>query len=176
MEEYPESDLGSTETLYHVQRGSSGTIIEIDKFSLWYGLQQALFQNTMSFEKGLVTALIGPSGCGKSTLLRSLNRMNDLIDGLRTDGKIHFDGTNIYNPDVDVIGLSIYSGAHLPLAKKLMAQLKANELTDKLVLIGGNIPHKDIPELKDYGISGVFPIGARLDEIVTFIKEKVGHK
>lgn len=84
--------------------------------------------------------------------------------------------TTALQEDVDVIGLSIYSGAHLPLAKKLMTQLKANELTDKLVLVGGNIPHKDIPELKEYGISGVFPIGVRLDEIVTFIKEKVGNK
>ena len=142
MEEYPESDLGSTETLYHVQRGSSGTIIEIDKFSLWYGLQQALFQNTMSFEKGLVTALIGPSGCGKSTLLRSLNRMNDLIDGLRTDGKIHFDGTNIYNPDVDVIGLRKRMGMvfqkpnpfPMSVADNVTYPLKVDHVRDRLVL------------------------------------------
>lgn len=75
--------------------------------------------------------------------------------------------------DADVIGLSIYSGAHLPLSKKLMEQLKENELLDKLVLVGGNIPDKDIPKLKEYGISGVFPIGARLEDIVTFIKERV---
>jgi len=75
--------------------------------------------------------------------------------------------------DVDVIGLSIYSGSHLPLTKKLMEQVKKKELTDKFVLVGGNIPQKDIKILKDYGVTEVFPVGAKLDEIVNFIKEKV---
>jgi phosphate transport system ATP-binding protein len=56
-------------------------------------------------ERGLVTALIGPSGCGKSTLLRCLNRMNDLIESLRTTGRMRFDGEDLYAKDVDVIGL-----------------------------------------------------------------------
>lgn len=75
--------------------------------------------------------------------------------------------------DVDVVGLSIYSGAHLPLSKKLMELLKENELTQKLVLIGGNIPQRDIRTLKEYGVTEVFPIGAKLDEIIDFIKERV---
>lgn len=75
--------------------------------------------------------------------------------------------------DVDVIGMSIYSGAHLPLSQKLMKQLKEKGLSGKVVLIGGNIPQKDIDTLKDYGINGVFPTGADLNEIVTFINEKV---
>jgi len=75
--------------------------------------------------------------------------------------------------DVDVIGLSIYSGAHLPLSKKLMEMMKEEGLADKLVLIGGNIPQRDIKALKDYGVTGVFPTGARLDEIAKFIKETV---
>ena len=75
--------------------------------------------------------------------------------------------------DVNVIGLSIYSGAHLPLSKKLMERLKEKGLTDKLVLVGGNIPHRDIKTLKDYGVTGVFPVGAKLDEIINFIKERV---
>jgi methylmalonyl-CoA mutase C-terminal domain/subunit len=75
--------------------------------------------------------------------------------------------------NVDAIGMSIYSGAHLPLSKKLMEQLKEKGLTDKLVLIGGNIPQKDIEPLKEYGINGVFPTGADLNEIVTFINERV---
>ena len=74
--------------------------------------------------------------------------------------------------DADVIGLSIYSGAHLPLSKKLMDQLKEKELTDKLVLVGGNIPGRDIKALKDCGVTEVFPVGSRLDEIVKFIKER----
>jgi methylmalonyl-CoA mutase C-terminal domain/subunit len=74
--------------------------------------------------------------------------------------------------NVDVIGLSIYSGAHLPLSKKLMEQLKEKELTDKVVLVGGNIPQKDIKALKDSGVTEIFPAGSRLDEIVKFIKER----
>jgi methylmalonyl-CoA mutase C-terminal domain/subunit len=75
--------------------------------------------------------------------------------------------------DADVIGLSIYSGAHLPLSKKLMDRLKEMGVEDKLVLGGGNIPQRDIETLKSYGIAEVFPVGARLDDIVDFIKKKV---
>jgi methylmalonyl-CoA mutase C-terminal domain/subunit len=75
--------------------------------------------------------------------------------------------------DADVIGMSIYSGAHLPLSKKLMDQLREREISDKLVLIGGNIPQRDIKILKDYGVAGVFPTGAKLEEIVTFIRQNV---
>ena len=75
--------------------------------------------------------------------------------------------------DVDVIGLSIYSGAHLPLSKRLMDRLREENLKDKIVLVGGNIPRKDVDALKGCGISGIFPIGTRLEEIVKFIKERV---
>jgi phosphate transport system ATP-binding protein len=92
-------------TVYHVKKGPEGALISIEDFSLWYGQTQALFDVSMTVEKGLVTALIGPSGCGKSTLLRSINRMNDLIDGLTTSGKMFLDGTDIYSTEVDVIGL-----------------------------------------------------------------------
>jgi methylmalonyl-CoA mutase C-terminal domain/subunit len=77
--------------------------------------------------------------------------------------------------DVDVIGLSIYSGAHLPLSQKLMAQLENKKLTDKLILVGGNIPSRDIDTLKGYGIHGVFPTGSNLDEIAAFIRENVNR-
>jgi len=75
--------------------------------------------------------------------------------------------------DADVIGLSVYSGAHLPLSKKLMEQLKERGLSDKIVLVGGNIPQKDIKTLKGYGITEVFPIGAKLENIVEFIKDRL---
>jgi methylmalonyl-CoA mutase C-terminal domain/subunit len=75
--------------------------------------------------------------------------------------------------NVDAIGMSIYSGAHLPLSQKLMEQLKEKGLTNTLVLIGGNIPQKDIKTLKEYGVNGVFPTGADLNEIVTFINERI---
>ncbi|MBL0701463.1 MAG: ATP-binding cassette domain-containing protein, partial [Desulfosarcina sp.] len=97
--------LHNEETVYHVQEGPEGSIINIDNFSLWYGAKRALFNNTIEIEKGLVTALIGPSGCGKSTLLRSLNRMNDLIDSISFTGEIRLDEKNIFHRDIDVIGL-----------------------------------------------------------------------
>ncbi len=75
--------------------------------------------------------------------------------------------------DVDVIGLSIYSGAHLPLSQKLMEQLAEKGITDVIVLVGGNIPLRDIPALKKFGVVEVFPVGSKLDEIVTFIQENV---
>jgi phosphate transport system ATP-binding protein len=105
MADQPASVLKPLKTVYHPQKGPEGSVIEIDKFSLWYGAKQALFENSIAVEKGLVTALIGPSGCGKSTLLRSLNRMNDLIDMLRTQGEIRLEGRNIFDRDLDVIGL-----------------------------------------------------------------------
>ncbi|WP_439578370.1 phosphate ABC transporter ATP-binding protein PstB [Elioraea sp.] len=92
-------------TAYHVKEGDGGVALEVKNFDLWYGRSQALYDITMAFQKGLVTALIGPSGCGKSTLLRCLNRMNDLIDELRIEGEITVDGGNIYGSGVDVIAL-----------------------------------------------------------------------
>ena len=80
-------------------------VLRIQDFSLWYGKAQTLFSIGMDIPKGKVTALIGPSGCGKSTLLRSVNRLNDLIDGVRISGDMLLNGDSIYAPDVDVIEL-----------------------------------------------------------------------
>ena len=74
--------------------------------------------------------------------------------------------------DVDVIGLSILSGAHLPIAEKLMARLRQEGVADKLVLIGGQIPERDIPALKALGVAGVFPPGSRFEAIVDFIRQR----
>ena len=79
--------------------------IDIKNVSLWYGQKQALFDVTMPIKKNSITALIGPSGCGKSTLLRSINRMNDMVDGCRIEGEMLFHGDNLYAPDVDINAL-----------------------------------------------------------------------
>ena len=71
-------------------------IITTENLNLYYGNNHALKNINMDIEENKVTALIGPSGCGKSTFLRTLNRMNDLIDIVHIDGKIFFDGKNIY--------------------------------------------------------------------------------
>lgn len=75
--------------------------------------------------------------------------------------------------DVDVIGLSILSGAHIPITKTLVAKLNALGKTDALLVVGGNIPARDRPVLLELGASGVFPTGARLDDIVNFVRTAV---
>jgi phosphate transport system ATP-binding protein len=79
--------------------------IDVDHFSFHYGAKQAIFDINMKIPEHQVTALIGPSGCGKSTLLRNINRMNDLIEGVRHEGDIRIAGTSLYDPSVEVISL-----------------------------------------------------------------------
>ena len=80
-------------------------MVEIEGLSLWYGPKQGLKGISMSIPKHRVTAFIGPSGCGKSTLLRCLNRMNDLVDGVKTEGAIRIGGTDVYDLALDVTEL-----------------------------------------------------------------------
>ncbi len=79
--------------------------IQIEDVSLYYGASKALKNISLNLNEKIVTAFIGPSGCGKSTLLRCLNRMNDLIDGVRIEGAMKIGGHDIYAKDVDVIEL-----------------------------------------------------------------------
>jgi phosphate transport system ATP-binding protein len=88
-----------------LEEARSRAVISVEKLDLFYGEKQALHGIGMGILPRRVTALIGPSGCGKSTLLRCLNRMNDLIDGVRIEGKVLFEGIDIYAPDVDVTEL-----------------------------------------------------------------------
>ncbi|NIN65253.1 MAG: methylmalonyl-CoA mutase [Anaerolineae bacterium] len=77
--------------------------------------------------------------------------------------------------DVDVIGLSILSGAHLPLAEKLMMLLEEKGLNDLMVLVGGNIPARDVDKLQALGVARVFPTGSRFEDIATFISARAGR-
>ena len=79
--------------------------IQVENLNLFYGKVQALRNISLGLDPNKVTALMGPSGCGKSTFLRTLNRMNDLIDSCRIEGKIEIDGEDIYSKDVDVVAL-----------------------------------------------------------------------
>ena len=80
-------------------------VVEASRVNIFYGPKQAIFDVSMSVPRKQVTALIGPSGCGKSTLLRAVNRMNDLIDHVRTEGSIRLDGEEVNQSGVDVIEL-----------------------------------------------------------------------
>lgn len=75
--------------------------------------------------------------------------------------------------DVDVIGLSILSGAHLGLTEKMVKRMKAEGIGDKLLIVGGVIPREDIPRLKKLGAAEVFPVATPFSEIVAFIQEAV---
>lgn len=81
------------------------TKIKTEEISLFYGNFRALKNVSMEIKEGAVTAIIGPSGCGKSSLLRLFNRMNDLIPGVKVDGKILLDGQSIYDRNMDVVEL-----------------------------------------------------------------------
>ena len=73
--------------------------------------------------------------------------------------------------DVDVIGLSIMSGAHIPISQKLFKRLAEKGITDKAVFVGGVIPGQDIPKLMEIGVTGVFPGGTPLSETIAFLKK-----
>ena len=79
--------------------------IQVSKLKLYYTEHLALNKVSIDVAKNSVLALIGPSGCGKSTFLKTLNRMNDLIEGVRIEGEVLLDGENIFHPDVDVVHL-----------------------------------------------------------------------
>ncbi|HKW49603.1 MAG TPA: phosphate ABC transporter ATP-binding protein PstB [Gemmatimonadaceae bacterium] len=81
-----------------------GAIVARD-FSFWYGAKQALYDIDVVIQPRAITALIGPSGCGKSTFLRSINRLNELIPGIRHEGGIELDGEDVYDSSVDVVAL-----------------------------------------------------------------------
>ncbi len=77
-------------------------IITVNDLCLWYGTTQALKNVNINIAKNSITALIGPSGCGKSTFLKTLNRMNDLVQGVRITGEVRYDGKDIFAPGTDV--------------------------------------------------------------------------
>jgi phosphate transport system ATP-binding protein len=86
--------------------GSRGSpAVDVRNFSFFYGPRQALKDLTLGIERRSVTAIIGPSGCGKSTFLRSINRLNDLIPGVRTRGEILVEGTSVYHRGTDMVSL-----------------------------------------------------------------------
>ena len=81
------------------------TVVETKNLNFFYGATQVLFDICMKIPECSVTALIGPSGCGKSTFLRTINRMNDIIEGTKLTGEVLLEGTDINRPEIDVVNL-----------------------------------------------------------------------
>src|SRR6266850_4889002 len=86
-------------------RTAAQSKFRVRNLDFWYGDKQALFNVSLSIPERSVLALIGPSGCGKSTFLRTLNRMNDLVEGTRHSGDVLLDGTDIYSRGLDLVHL-----------------------------------------------------------------------
>ena len=101
----PPRALASAGAEIHQEIFAGPHVLSIDRFNLSYGKNRALHDISMPIAAQKVTALVGPSGCGKSTLLRSINRLNDLIDTVSTEGQIIFRGENVYDPRIDIIRL-----------------------------------------------------------------------
>ena len=129
--------------------------VSAQKLSVFYGEKQALFDIDLDIPPNRVTALIGPSGCGKSTFLRCINRMNDVIEGCRIEGRIELDGEDIYQESLDVVSLR---------AKVGMVFQKPNPFP------------KSIFDNVAYGprIHGMAESRARLDQIVIDSLERAG--
>jgi phosphate transport system ATP-binding protein len=89
---------------------SAPIMVRVERLNLFYGEKQALFDIDLKVARNSVMSFIGPSGCGKSTLLRCLNRMNDLIDDVRIEGRALIGDTDLYTPDTDVIALRKRAG------------------------------------------------------------------
>jgi len=81
------------------------TIINAKELCIWYGTNKALKEVSMSIPEKSITALIGPSGCGKSTFLKTLNRMNDLVPGIKIEGTVNYEGKSIFDSSIDVNSL-----------------------------------------------------------------------
>jgi phosphate transport system ATP-binding protein len=78
-------------------------VLDVEDLAVWYGAEQAVRGVSLPIERNRITALIGPSGCGKTTVLRCLNRMNDLIEGVRIDGTVRYHGVDLYDAQVDPV-------------------------------------------------------------------------
>jgi len=118
------------------------TAIEVKNLSVYYGWFQALKDVSMTIEKQKITALIGPSGCGKTTFLRSLNRMNDLVEGAKVVGEVFIDGLNIYRQDIDLLNLRRRVGMvfqrpnpfPLSIEANILYGLKVHGVTDNKIM------------------------------------------
>jgi len=118
--------------------------ISVKDLNLFYGDKQALKNITLDIPEKRVTAFIGPSGCGKSTFLRVINRMNDLIDGVKVSGEILIDGINLYDSNIDVVNLRkrvgmVFQKSNLfpkTIYENIVYGPKINGIKDKKVLDG----------------------------------------
>ncbi len=139
--------------------------VTVKDFNLWYGKSQALKNINLTFPKNRVTALIGPSGCGKSTLLRSINRMNDLIDSVRTTGSILLGEDDIFDRNQDTIELRKRCGMVFQKSNPFPKTIYENVIYANR--IAGERDKKKLQEIVEYCLKRT----ALWDEISTRLQE-----
>jgi phosphate transport system ATP-binding protein len=119
--------------------------VDVRGFSFWYGERQVLRDLEFTIDRKAVTAIIGPSGCGKSTFLRSINRLNDLITGVRHRGDLLVEGRSVYSPGTDLVALRQRVGMVFqrpnPFPKSVFDNVAYGPVLNRLV------PRRDIPDL-----------------------------
>ena len=175
-------------------------ILQVKDLDLWYGAHQALHSVSMDIPEKSITAFIGPSGCGKSTFLKTLNRMNDLVPGVKITGQVRYRGEDIYAPGTDVcrlrreIGMvfqkpnpfpmSIYDNiAYGPRTHGIRSKARLDELVERsLGLSGGQQQRLCIARalavepavlLMDEPTSALDPIStSRIEELTMELKER----
>ena len=106
----PQSPTATQNVAHSTRERESNYAIRADELNVFYGNFHAVRNVNLDIERNKITSMIGPSGCGKSTVLRCFNRMNDLIPSARIDGKIQFNGKNIYDEDVDPVQVRRHIG------------------------------------------------------------------
>lgn len=140
-------------------------IIETLHLNLFYGKFQALIDINLSIEQRMITALIGPSGCGKSTLVRVFNRMNDVIEGVRVEGRVLVQGENIYSRETDLIALRKKVGMVFQRPNPFPLSVRDN-ITFGLE-IHRDRDKKDFPEIVEQSLRDVL--------LWDDLKDKLGH-
>ena len=125
--------------------------VDVHGFSFWYGERQVLRDLEFTIDRKAVTAIIGPSGCGKSTFLRSINRLNDLITGIRHRGDLLVEGRSVYSPGTDLVALRQRVGMVFqrpnPFPKSVFDNVAYGPVLNRLV------PRRDIPDLVERCLS-----------------------
>ncbi len=135
---------------------SNKLAIRTRALNLWYGTFQALYDIDLDIWDGIITSLIGPSGCGKTTFLRSLNRINERLGYVRTEGSIEVLGTNIYDPDVELIQVRKQIGMVFQRPNPLPISIRENVLFGhKLHRTGSKARRDEQDEIVEKALSEV---------------------